>query len=237
MFFLIIIFFLVGVFLLKIYFDKKKLIIISIEGNIGVGKSTLVKNLEEKFGLEMKFLIEPIKVWNQIIDDKGNNILAKFYLDMNRWCYTFQNIAYVTRLLEILKHSNLVSGKKILVLDRSLEADLNIFGKMLYDKNHMEKLEWQCYCQWNDLYKKLIKYDKRKIIYLKSSPEIVFQRIKERNREEELTISIEYIKEIHDRHESWLKENKENIEILTINYDFLGNMDELHNEIRKFILL
>ena len=63
----------------------------SIEGNIGVGKSTFTKLLEQCFSLTV--VPEPINVWLNLTDESGDNILQKFYNDKNRWSYTFQNIA------------------------------------------------------------------------------------------------------------------------------------------------
>ena len=45
------------------------------------------------------------------------------------------------------------------------------------------------------------------IIYLRTSPEKAYQRIKKRNREEELNISYEYIQQLHDYHEEWLMDH------------------------------
>ena len=51
-------------------------------------------------------------------------------------------------------------------------------------------------------------------IYLKTSPEKSYERIKKRDREEETDISFEYIKEIHNKHEEWLHKSTQNILIL-----------------------
>ena len=56
-------------------------VIISIEGNIGSGKSTLVSELEKYFKDNNKigFLQEPVDIWNTIKDENGTTILEKFY--------------------------------------------------------------------------------------------------------------------------------------------------------------
>ena len=60
--------------------------LISIEGNIGAGKSTILDNLEKS--LEEKcpqlvgkilFLKEPLDIWEQFRDANGHTILQKFY--------------------------------------------------------------------------------------------------------------------------------------------------------------
>ena len=55
--------------------------IISIEGNIGAGKTTFTNKLKEKLKYEKRilFITEPINIWESIKDSKGKNILEKFY--------------------------------------------------------------------------------------------------------------------------------------------------------------
>lgn len=42
------------------------------------------------------------------------------------------------------------------------------------------------------------------IVYLRTSPEIAYERILKRNRSEEKTVSFEYIRALHEIHEDWL---------------------------------
>ena len=57
-----------------------KPIIISVEGNIGSGKSTLVKLMKSQFP-SCKFLFEPVDTWLKTTDSDDQNILDKFYQD------------------------------------------------------------------------------------------------------------------------------------------------------------
>lgn len=45
------------------------------------------------------------------------------------------------------------------------------------------------------------------IIYLRTDPEVAYQRIKTRNRLEEKNVTFEYIKHLHDLHDKWLNVN------------------------------
>ena len=47
------------------------------------------------------------------------------------------------------------------------------------------------------------------VIYLRTSPEVAYQRLKARARSEEKLVPIEYLRELHDLHEKWLIENKD----------------------------
>ena len=78
--------------------------LISIEGNIGTGKSILDKILKEKFNrnTNVKFLQEPVDQWLKLTDSDGTNILDKFYKDQKRWSYSFQMNAFITRVKDII---------------------------------------------------------------------------------------------------------------------------------------
>lgn len=48
-------------------------------------------------------------------------------------------------------------------------------------------------------------------VYLRTNPEIVYDRMKKRGRLEENTVSYDYIKSLHESHEKWLLSNNNNI--------------------------
>ena len=63
--------------------------LISIEGNIGTGKTTLINILKKKFTNKgsVIFVEEPLQQWLNLVDKDGSNILGKFYGDQERWSY------------------------------------------------------------------------------------------------------------------------------------------------------
>ena len=112
-------------FLLFCYYlyNKNKLqkkIIVSIEGNIGAGKSTLLSIIKEYMKNDVYFVPEPVDIWLSITDN-DESILSKFYKDPSRWAYTFQNLAFITRIESIKK--GLKSNKKIILSERSVFTD------------------------------------------------------------------------------------------------------------------
>ncbi len=56
--------------------------IITIEGNIGSGKSTLCSHLKEYYANNSNiiFLDEPIRDWLSVVDNQNENILQKYYV-------------------------------------------------------------------------------------------------------------------------------------------------------------
>ena len=85
-----------------------------IEGNIGSGKTTLCKLLELLDTTRSEVIYEPVNKWIDLVDKQDNNILKLFYSDQERYAYTFQTYAFLTRAkllkekqIEILLHLEL----------------------------------------------------------------------------------------------------------------------------------
>ena len=73
-------------------------LIISIDGNIGSGKSTALNFLKDKYKYDNSiiFLEEPVDTWNEI-KDEGKTILGKFYENQEKYAFPFQMMAFITR--------------------------------------------------------------------------------------------------------------------------------------------
>lgn len=221
---------------------SKKPIILSFDGNIGSGKSTIVKYLEINFenyykskkpndNIKICFIQEPVSEWERIIDQKTNkNIIECFYSNNEKYSFAFQMMAYISRLS--LFNKALKQNYDIIITERSLFTDKNIFAKMLYDTNKMNHIEYQIYLKWFDEFTESFK--NMKIIYIKTNPEICFERIVERNRKGE-NISLIYLNNCHLYHELWLN-NINNENILVINGDIKLNKNnnfEYYNSIME----
>ncbi len=192
-------------------------LIVAIEGNIGVGKSTFTRILKETFE-KSTIVSEPVDMWLNIKNDQGENILGLFYKDTNRWAYTFQNLAYITRMMKI--EDAIRSSDGIVFLDRSLGTDRNVFEKMLHDDKILDEVEHSMYNLWYDFYTKYVNNNFNEIyIYLKCDPKTAYERIKKRGREEEKNISFEYLEKLHKYHEEWLT-NLNNVVIIDCDRDF-----------------
>ena len=192
--------------------------IVSIEGNIGSGKSTVLEILREYFKDNKKvfFVDEPVAEWNNVRDG-DKTILELFYENKEKYSFSFQILAYITRLRKLL---NAIDDKsnEIIICERSIYTDKFVFAKMLYQQGYINEIEWQSYNYWFDTFKEKTNVDS--IIYINTEPNICFDRIKKRNRNGESSIPLEYLRHCHQLHHEWLHENKkDNI----INFD--GNIE------------
>ena len=114
-------------------------IIISFDGNIGSGKSTKVKDIEQYYKEQGRndilFIQEPVDEWNSIVDENGTTILANYYKDQKKFAFRLQMLAYISRLSLLRKATK--KGYKYIITERCVGTDRNVFSKMLYDKQDM----------------------------------------------------------------------------------------------------
>ena len=206
--------------------------IISIEGNIGSGKTTLINKLQENLQEDFVFLEEPLDEWLEIKDERENTILSKFYSDQSKYSFPFQIMAYISRLNKLKEQLN---QTKNIFTERSLSTDKYVFAKMLYDNKLMDSCEYQIYNKWFDSFNKETAITK--MIYVKTDPVICNERVNKRSRDGENNISQEYLNTCHLYHEEMIKNL--NIPILVLDgNDNVFNEDVLSdwkNKISKFV--
>ena len=195
---------------------NNKITILSIEGNIGSGKSTVINTLKEyyksgdkssdKNNNNVYFLEEPVSEWVEIKDSDGKNIIEKFYENQEHYSFSFQMMAYISRLTmlkQAIKHCK-EKGIKLIICERSLQTDKNVFCKMLYDSGKIEDINFQIYNKWFSEFITeipLIYY-----VYIKTEPKIAHERVLKRNRKGE-NISVEYLEMCSMYHDNWLIKN------------------------------
>jgi deoxyadenosine/deoxycytidine kinase len=200
--------------------------IFTVEGNIGSGKSTLLKKLKEQ-GLPFIFLQEPVDEWNKIQDNSGVTILERFYSDKRRYSFSFQMMAYITRLSQLKQCIENAPEDCIILTERSMYTDRYVFAKMLYDSGLMESIEYQIYLHWFD---EFINYTLSGIIYIKTTPYVCLERTRIRNRKGEEGILIDYLESCDTYHNLFV--SYMSIPVCTINGDLDINFDTILNFIR-----
>lgn len=214
--------------------------IISIEGNIGSGKSTLVKNIQTLFKNrkisedKVLFLQEPVDVWNTIQDNDGT-ILEHFYKNQEKYGFSFQMMAYISRL-SILKNAIKKYPNTTIITERSLYTDRYVFAKMLYDNKKIDDICYQIYLKWFDDF--IDELPKHEFIYMKTHPEKCLERIKKRNRAGE-NIELSYLIDCDVYHDKMLTSNECYSELVLDgnidNHDTLSNFNIHTNSIELMI--
>ena len=209
--------------------------IVSVDGNIGSGKSTLLANLKKLIGFNTNsknknkkiiFLKEPVDEWETIKDAEGNTMLQKFYADQERYSFSFQMMAYISRLA-LLKTAIKENPDSIIITERSLYTDRFVFAKMLFESGKIEDVNYQIYLKWFDVFAE--ECPVHQVIYVKTNPEICHYRIMRRSREGEGGIPLEYLQECHEYHETMILHHFPTENICSDRLILDGNVDIYEN--------
>jgi deoxyadenosine/deoxycytidine kinase len=183
---------------------SKKKYLIGIAGNIGVGKTTLTRNLAERLNWK--------PYYESVID---NPYLNDFYLDMRRWSFNLQ-IYFLAHRFKAQKE--IIDLGKPAIQDRTIYEDVEIFAKSLYEQGYMNERDYRTYRElFNDMVFFLPHPDL--IIYLKASLKTLYSRIRMRGRDFEKSISPDYLEYLNLAYERWMKEAKEKFTVLTVDAD------------------
>jgi deoxyadenosine/deoxycytidine kinase len=162
---------------------------VAIAGNIGVGKSTLVTMLSDHLGWEPFF--EPVS---------ENPYLADFYADMKSWSFHSQ-VFFLTHRLR--SHFQLAHRSGSVIQDRSLYEDAEIFARNLHMQGHMTPRDYQTY---RELYETATQFlpPPDLVVYLRASVPTLLNRISNRGRTYERTITPEYLHGLNNLYEEWI---------------------------------
>ncbi len=206
--------------------DFKKPVFVAIAGNIGVGKTTLTKLISEKFG------------WDSYFEKVINNpYLNDFYADMKRWSFNLQVYFLSKRFMDqrIISQSTRPS-----IQDRSIYEDAEIFAYILHKQGNMSDRDYENY---RDLFYAMMNYLRKPdlVIYLRASTWTLISRIRKRGREFEKQINVEYLHELNEAYERWIKNIRDDFNVLVVDADTLDfekyphQLEKVYTRIQKFI--
>jgi len=166
---------------------------IAIAGNMGSGKSSLVKFLCQHFGLKPFF--EP----NDI-----NPFLVRFYKDMHRWAFHSQ-MSFLTQKYRI--HQELDNHQEPVIQDRTIYEDAQVYAKHLFLQKYMDKQEHETYTHMYENFVRTITPPDL-MIYLECPLRMLRKRIKMRGRKMEMNIPDSYITSLEKLYKSWISKYK-----------------------------
>lgn len=168
---------------------------VAVEGNIGSGKTTFLEHFSKHDGVCV--LAEPVEYWRNV---NGTNLLALMYEDPKKWSFTFQSYVQLTMLQNHLKST----PYPIKLMERSIYSARYCFVEKLTRDDllpHPSAAVIDKWFKWITTNKNI---NVDLIVYLRTSPDVVYERILKRKRPEEKTVAFEYIKSLHQIHEDWL---------------------------------
>lgn len=162
---------------------------IAIAGNMGAGKSSLVSFLSSTYGVEPYY--EP---------NDDNPYLGDFYSDMKRWAFRSQMYFLASKFAI---HQQLDRTPGVLVQDRTIFEDAEVFATALHEMGHIDDRDWATY---SSFYRSILDAIRPPdlLIYLRCSMRTLRKRIRLRGREMEQDIPLSYLKRLDRLYEDWI---------------------------------
>lgn len=184
---------------------------LTIEGNIGSGKTSLAEMIAEDFN--GKLILERFK---------DNPFLPKFYEDQARFAFPLEMSFLADRhqqLMDDISQLDLFSDFAI--------SDYNPNKSLIFSKVTLQEDEYALYKKIFDImYSEVPKPDV--YVYLYQNIERLLRNIKKRGREYEQNITPDYLKRIHDGYLNFFNsQNKIDVKVIDISdLDFVANRED-----------
>ncbi len=164
--------------------------LVLVAGNIGTGKTSLAERLGDRLGWRTAF--------ESVMD---NPYLGDFYQDMAAWSFHLQ-VFFLGHRAE--QHLELARDERSAIADRSIYEDAKIFARALYHQGSMSEQDFLTYRRVFSLVTgNLPRPDL--LIYLDAPPEVLMERIRQRGRDMESGISLEYLSLLDSFYKDWME--------------------------------
>lgn len=180
---------------------------ITIEGNIGAGKTTLSHLLAEHYNARL------------VLEEFAENpFLAKFYEQPKQYAFPVELFFMAERYKQL---KDLVNSKDLF---QHVTISDYLFTKcLLFAKVNLPEEEFRLYQKLFDIIHQQLMFPDI-VIYLHAPVQRLQQNIRKRNRPYELNIPDEYLFNLQETYTSYIKQhNITTIFIDAANADFLGN--------------
>lgn len=199
---------------------------ITVEGPIGIGKTSLAKAISEHFHYHLL---------KEIVDE--NPFLEKFYQNIEEWSFQLEMFFLCNRYkqLEDIKNTYLNVNQPVV-------ADYHIFKNLIFAKRTLKEEQYFKYLKIFNILTDGMPQPNI-VIYIHASLDTVMKRIKMRGRDFEKNISPDYIKQLSFDYKRFMEDfiqTHPDIPVLQINgdeLDFVKNSYDLNYIIEKIKLL
>lgn len=157
---------------------------ISVDGNIGSGKSDCLAALAAAFP-DVPCHPEPVHEWGELLD--------LFYKCPSEWALPFS--------LKVLLGFRAASRDADCIVERSPMASRHVFSQLLYNDGTLNCHEWELFKEYHDV----LGWQPDVVFFVDTPAAVCLQRIASRGRACEATIDIDYLRRVEFQYANMLR--------------------------------
>lgn len=176
---------------------------ISVDGNIGSGKSDALDALATAFPTVPVFP-EPIESWGEL--------LSLFYASPAEWSLPFS--------LRVMLSFGEPARHETCIVERSPLTSRHVFGQVLYNQGLLNQHEWDLLKEFNDV----VAWKPDVVFYLECPPATCLERIAGRGRECESSVDLEYLQRVEFQYQNMLRF----MDVPVVRFDATAPRAEVH---------
>lgn len=171
-------------------------LVVGVEGNIGVGKSSLLRELGVR-NPSWLLILEPVEKWAAMLGATHENP-KELSVGLQR---------LVCRVMvDRLPEPEQIRNVPVILMERSLEASQHVFTQLAYEQGHINARDRE---DLNHMFEKSRLNVDRKlspglVLYLSTCPEKALERVRGRGRPCERSLSLSFLSHLHHLHVNWL---------------------------------
>lgn len=157
---------------------------ISVEGNIGAGKSTVLCALATALP-GVPIFPEPVDEWEEL--------LALFYASPAEWALPFS--------LKVLLSFCRASRETRCVVERSPVSCRHVFSQLLYNEGTLNCQEWELFKEYHDA----LAWKPDVIFFVDTPAEVCLERIAQRGRRCEAGVDLSYLRRVEFQYANMIR--------------------------------
>lgn len=153
-----------------------------VEGNIGAGKSTVLRALS---GLGVPVIPEPVEDWGPLLD--------AFYASPSEWGLAFS--------LKVLAGFDDAHRHETCIVERCPLSCRHVFTQMLFNDGNLTQEEWDLFKDYADT----LGWAPDVIVYIDTPAHMCLDRVKSRARPCEAAVDLLYMRRLEFQYDTLLK--------------------------------